>query len=181
MIRRNHWINLVDDVEMEFFSVIEKRQSIRAFRSDIPVKEKSVKRILRAARLAPTAANKQPYILVVIKNPKQLEFIKQKAVHQAPLAIAIFIDESQAWTRSFDDQNFALVDGAIIFEHLILAATAEGLATVWIANINPFLMKEHLKLPKNYRFLALSPLGYPAEEPTKTSRKPEDKVIIYYS
>jgi nitroreductase len=166
---------------MDFFSVIEKRQSIRAFRSDIPVKEESLKRILRAARLAPTAANKQPYKLVVIKNPKRMEFIKQKAVHQAPLAIAIFIDESQAWTRSFDKKNFAFVDGAIIFEHLILAATAEGLGSVWIANIDPYLMKRHLQLPTNYRFLALSPLGYPAEQPKKTSRKPEDEVVFYDS
>ena len=110
-----------------------------------------------------------------------MEFVKQKAVHQAPLAIAIFIDESQAWTRSFDQQNFAFVDGAIIFDHLILAATAEGLASVWIANLDPLLMKRHLKLPNNYRFLALSPLGYPAEEPKRTSRKPEDEVVMYYS
>ena len=140
-----------------------------------------MKRILRAARLAPTAANKQSYILVVIKNPKQLQFIKQKAVHQAPVAIAIFIDESQAWTRSFDQQNFAFVDGGIIFEHIILAATAEGLASVWIANIDPYLIKRHLKLSNNYRFLALSPLGYPAEEPKRTSRKPEKEVVIYNS
>ncbi len=142
-------IDPVDDVEMEFFSVIEKRQSIRVFKHDIPVKEESLKKILRAARLAPTAANKQSYILVVIENPKQLEFIKQKAVYQAPLAIAIFVDESQAWTRSFNQQNYAFVDGAIIFEHLILAATAEDLATVWIANIDPFLMQKHPQYPEN--------------------------------
>ncbi len=166
---------------MEFFSVVEKRRSIRSYRSDIPIKEQSLKKILKAAMLAPTAANKQPYKLVVIKNTSDLTFIRQKAVHQAPVAIAIFIDESQAWTRTYDQQNYGFVDGAIVFEHIILAATAEGLATVWIANIDPFLLKEHLKLPDKYRFLALTPIGYPAEEPKEIRRKSEKELVSYFS
>ncbi|MFX0183411.1 MAG: nitroreductase family protein [Candidatus Hodarchaeota archaeon] len=162
---------------MDFFDVVRKRRSIRAY---LPkqVDDEKIKKILNAARLAPTAANKQPYKLVVIKNPKtKLDFVRQKAVHQAPVVIAIFIDESQAWFRNYDNKNFAFVDGAIVFEHIILAAVAQGLATVWIANVDPSLMKKALDLQDKYHFLALTPIGYPAEEPKKTSRKPKNELI----
>lgn len=165
---------------MEFFKVIETRRSIRAYDPDKPIKDEQLERILQAARLAPTAANKQPYKLIVIKNPKTtLDFVKQKAVHQAPLVIAIFVDETTAWVRKFDDKNFAWVDGSIVFEHLILAATAEGLSTVWIANTDPFAMKKACKVPTNFQFLALTPIGYAAEKPKPTSRKPENEIVSY--
>ncbi|MFX1282750.1 MAG: nitroreductase family protein [Promethearchaeota archaeon] len=165
---------------MEFFSVVETRRSIRAYNPDKPIKDKQLKRILQAARLAPTAANKQPYKLVVIKNPKiTLDFVKQKAVHQAPIVIAIFVDETAAWVREFDGKNFAWLDGSIVFEHLILAATAEGLSTVWIANTNPSTMKKACNMPANFQFLALTPIGYAAEKPKEISRKQESELVNY--
>ncbi|MFX1539092.1 MAG: nitroreductase family protein, partial [Promethearchaeota archaeon] len=151
---------------MDFFDVIETRRSIRAYDPSKPIKDKQLMRILRAARLAPTAANKQPFKIIVIKNPqKKLEFIKHKLVHQAPVVIAIFVDEDLAWIRKFDQKNFAWVDGSIVFEHVILAATAEGLSTVWIANEDPRAMEKTCEVPSNFRFLALTPLGYAAEKP----------------
>ncbi len=165
---------------MEFFKVIETRRSIRAYHPDRPITDEQLKRILQAARSAPTAANKQPYKLVVIKNPKKtLDFVKQKAVHQAPLVLAIFVDETAAWVRKFDGKNFAWMDGSIVFEHVILAATAEGLSTVWIANTDPMAMKKACNIPTNFQFLALTPIGYAAEKPKATSRKPENEIVSY--
>jgi nitroreductase len=166
-------------LQMEFYEIIKKRRSIRSYKST-PVKKEQIQRILEAARMAPTAANRQPYRIAIINNPKEvLNFVKQKALHEAPIAIAIFVDESQAWIREYDKVNYAFVDGAIVFEHIILAATAEGLATVWIANTDPFLMERRCNIPPSYRFLALTPLGYPAEEPKEPSRKPESDVIRF--
>ena len=165
---------------MEFFDVIETRRSIRAYHPDKPIKDEQLKRILQAARLAPTAANRQPYKLVIVKNPKEsLDFVKQKAVHQAPLVIAIFVDEAAAWQRKFDNKNYAWVDGSIVFEHLILAATAEGLSTVWIANTDPAAMEKACNIPDTFRFLALTPIGYAAEKPKEISRKPESELVNF--
>ncbi|MFX0207256.1 MAG: nitroreductase family protein [Candidatus Hodarchaeota archaeon] len=165
---------------MEFHKVIETRRSIRAFNPDKPIKDEQLTRILHAARLAPTAANKQPYRLVVIKNPKEsLIFVKHKFIHQAPVAIAIFVNEDAAWVRKFDQKNFAWVDGSIVFEHIILAATAEGLSTVWIANEDPSEMEKTCGLPSNFRFLALTPLGYATEGPKALFRKPIDELVKY--
>jgi nitroreductase len=165
---------------MEFYKVIETRRSIRAYDPDKHIKDEHLKRIIQAARLAPTAANKQPYKLVIIKNPKEkLNFVKQECVHQAPVVIAIFVDEDLAWIRKFDQKNFAWVDGSIVFEHVILAATAEGLSTVWIANTDPLAMEKACNLPSDFRFLALTPLGYAAEKPKAISRKTENELVTY--
>ncbi|MHA2203461.1 MAG: nitroreductase family protein [Candidatus Hodarchaeales archaeon] len=165
---------------MEFYDVIETRRSIRAYNPDRKIKDEQLKRILRAARLAPTAANKQAFKLVIIKNPQEiLDFAKQKYVLQAPIVIAIFVNEDAAWIRKFDRKNFAWVDGSIVFEHLILAATAEGLSTVWIANTDPTAMEKTCKISNNFRFLALTPLGYATEKPKDASRKPESDLVTY--
>ena len=60
---------------MEFYNVIETRRSIRAYHPDKPVKDEQLKKILRAARLALTADNTQPYKLVVIKKRTRNDFL----------------------------------------------------------------------------------------------------------
>ncbi len=165
---------------MEFFKVIETRRSIRGYDKARQVTDEQLMRIIQAARLAPTAANRQAYKLVVIKNvSKILDFVAHKFIWQAPVVVTIFVDEIKSWERKFDLKNFAWVDGSIVFEHLILAATAEGLSTVWIANEDPSMMEKVCKVPLNYKFLALTPIGYAAEEPRKFSRKKEDDLISY--
>ncbi|MHA2227006.1 MAG: nitroreductase family protein [Candidatus Hodarchaeales archaeon] len=165
---------------MEFFKVIESRRSIRGYDKIRQVTDEQLMRIIRAARLAPTAANRQAYKLVVIKNvSKILDFVKHKFIWQAPVVVAIFVDETKSWERKFDLKNFAWVDGSIVFEHIILAATAEGLSTVWIANEDPSMMERVCKVPPNYKFLAFTPIGYAAEEPRKFSRKTENDLINY--
>jgi nitroreductase len=165
---------------MEFFKVIETRRSIRGYDKDRQVTDEQLKRIIHAARLAPTAANRQAYKLVVIRNTsKILDFVKHKFIWQAPVVVAIFVDETKAWERKFDRKNFAWVDGSIVFDHLILAAAAEGLSTVWIANEDPSMMEKVCKLPPHYKFLALTPIGYATEEPRKFSRKDEDDLVCY--
>ncbi len=50
---------------MNFFELIQKRYSVRAYHPD-PVEDDKLAQILEAARLAPTAANRQPFQLIVI-------------------------------------------------------------------------------------------------------------------
>ena len=50
---------------MEFSDAIQKRYSVRSYKCD-PVEEHKLQQVLEAARLAPTAANRQPFRLVVI-------------------------------------------------------------------------------------------------------------------
>ncbi|NHJ20165.1 MAG: nitroreductase [Candidatus Lokiarchaeota archaeon] len=168
---------------MEFYDVIRKRRSYRAYRAEMPEEEK-VNRILNAARLAPTWANMQGMHYIVVKDPETVKRVwkgvgqSQKFV-EAPMFIVGVISESDSGKNSSGLECFPL-DCGICFEHLILAATAEGLATCWIGWFNETKVKEVLEIPKKYRVLALTPLGYPVREKGEVvDRKPIEEIVHY--
>jgi len=164
---------------MDFYEIISNRRSIRAYKKD-PVEDDKLDRILNAARLAPTAANKQPLSLVVIKNDEIKRRFKdaysQEWFFTAPIIICACALPDEAWKRN-DGKTYVDVDVAIAMDHLILAATAEGLGTCWIAAFKPEVVKEILNLPDNIDPLILTPLGYPEVIPEPTSRKPLDEIV----
>ena len=168
---------------MEFYEVVRKRRSYRVYKPDMPEDEK-VQRILEAARLAPTWANKQGVEYIVVRDPELVREVwiavgQQQKFAEAPMFIVGIIPESGSGTNSNGLKYFPL-DFGICFEHLILAATAEGLATCWIGWFNEPKVQEVLGIPKRYRVLALTPLGYPVREKGEVEdRKPLDKIIHY--
>jgi nitroreductase len=60
--------------------------------------------------------------------------------------------------------KWCVVDVSIALEHIVLAATSEGLGTCWVGSFNEGEVKEMLKIPENYRVVALLALGYPHEK-----------------
>jgi len=90
---------------------------------------------------------------------------------------------SQLMTSWKEDLHFVLsyldVDVAIAMDHLILAATAEGLGTCWIGAFDPTQVKRILHLPAGIEPIILTPLGYPAASPEPKSRKSFEEVIRY--
>ncbi|MBY9019835.1 MAG: nitroreductase family protein [Candidatus Lokiarchaeota archaeon] len=168
---------------MDFYETVKRRRSYRVFKSDLPEDDK-VKRILDAARLAPTWANKQGMEYIVVKHPETVKRV-WNAVGQslkfieAPVFIVGIISESGSGTNSNGIKYFPL-DCGICFEHLILAATAEGLATCWIGWFNEEKIREVLEIPSKYRVMALTPLGYPVKEKGEViDRKPIEDIVHY--
>ena len=166
---------------MDLFEVISRRYSVRAYRSD-PVEEEKLRRILEAARLAPTAANRQAFQILVIPTAgreKELGRIYGAAWFvQAPLVLGVCTLPGQAWTRK-DGKNYADVDAAIVMDHIVLAATALGLGTCWVAAFDPQAAREILRLPDGVEPVAFTPLGYPADQAKPKNRKPLAEIVRY--
>ena len=167
---------------MEYSELITKRYSVRAYRPD-QVDDEKLQNVLEAARLAPTAANRQPIQLVVMHTAGREEEIG-KIYHrpwfvQAPLVIAVCALSSQAWVRESDRFNARLIDAAIVADHLILAATNLGLGTCWIANFNMESARSVLCLPDEVEPIIFTPLGYPADLPGTKVRKPLTDLVRY--
>jgi nitroreductase len=164
---------------MEFYEVISNRRSIRAYKKD-PVEDSKLSRILNAARLAPTAANRQPYSLIVVKDKETRQRLKdaysQKWFFTAPVIVCACAVPDDAWKRN-DGKGYVDVDVAIAMDHLILAASAEGLGTCWIAAFKPEVVREVLNIPDNMEPLVLTPLGYPETIPEPTFRKPLEEMV----
>ena len=164
---------------MEYLQLIEKRYSVRAYKST-PVEDEKLERLLETARLAPTAANRQPFRLIVIPTKGREEELRRiygrEWFTQAPLVIGICAIPAEGWSRR-DGKNYAEVDATIAFDHLILAAHDLGLGTCWIAAFDPAAAKEILGLSEGEEPVAFTPLGYPADEWRPKKRRPLQELV----
>jgi nitroreductase len=164
---------------MDFNDVINKRYSVRKYKPD-PVPMDVVLRVLEAARLAPTWANMQGVRYVIVNDAelvkKVADGIGQKWVKSAPMFIVAISDEK--WSGKRGDLAYYLLDVGICFEHLVLAATNEGLGTCWIGVFKEDVLKILLNVQKSRKIIAITTLGYPDDEQKERSRKELSEIVF---
>ena len=164
---------------MDFLELVKARFSVRSYAGK-PVPEALLQKVLEAGRLAPSAANRQPWRFVVVQDAKQRQAMSEGYPRdwfwKAPVIIVVCVEPAKAWVRA-DGKNYADVDGAIAMDHMTLCAAAEGLGTCWIAAFDVEKVRRILGLPAGTEPLAMTPLGYSAEGTRAKSRKPAAEVI----
>jgi len=165
---------------MNFQELIIKRYSVRAYKPD-PVDKEKLARVLEAARLAPTAANRQAFRVIVIPTKGREEELRRvygrEWFTQAPLVLCVCALPGEAWIRKADGWNAAEVDATIAMSHIVLAAADEGLGTCWIAAFDPAAAREVLGLPADVVPSAFTPLGYPADSLPPKKRRPLAELV----
>ena len=131
-----------------------------------PIEAEKINLVLEAARLAPTAANLQPFRLIVVKAAATRRALgaayPRKWFWSAPVIIVACGVPGEAWVRQ-DGFSCLETDVAIVVDHLILQATELGLGTCWIADFEPQAVRKVLDLPPELVPLILVPLGYPGD------------------
>ena len=161
--------------------VFRNRYSCRAYKAD-PVEEEKLAAILEAGRLAPTAANRQPFRLVVVKTEGRQEELRRiypkEWFVQAPLILGVCALPDKAWVRR-DGKNYADVDVSIVMDHMVLAASAQGLGTCWVGAFDAGITREILGLDKELEPVAFTPLGYPLDAPAAKVRKQLEELVLY--
>ncbi len=166
---------------MDFADLIKMRYSVRAYKSD-PIGNEKLQCVLEAARLAPTAANRQPFQIIVIHTARQKKALRRiydkDWFVQAPIVICACGLPEQGWVRR-DGKNYTDVDVSIVMDHIILAATEAGLGTCWVGAFDPDATREVLNLPEDVEPIAFTPLGYPADEPRIKKRKSLSELVRY--
>ncbi len=166
---------------MEYFDLIRARFSVRAYKSD-PVPEQALSRVIEAARLAPTAVNRQPFRILVIHTEGKQKLLRRiydrEWFVQPPLVIGVCLLTDRCWVRR-DGKSYGEVDAAIVTDHLILAATDQGLGTCWIGAFDAQAAREILDLPAAVEPIAFTPLGYPAAQPGPKTRRSVGELVLY--
>lgn len=166
---------------MDVFEAIETRCSVRAYRTD-PVSDDDLAKVLEAARLAPTAANRQPFRVVVFhtegRTADAARIYDRKWIQDAPVLLTVVAVPDEAWVRG-DGRLFVDVDVAIVMDHIVLAATALGLGTCWVADFDPAATREILGLPDDVEPVVLTPLGHPDTARKRNSRRPLEELVKY--
>lgn len=167
---------------MDVFEAVKRRRSIRKFKK-VEVEREKLDMVLQAARLSPSAANRQPWRFIVITEEKSKNKIRAaydaEWFIEAPAIIVACAVPKEAWRRA-DGEKYWKVDVAIAMQTLILVAAGLGLGSCWIANFNEEKAKEALDIPQDWRVVAMTPLGYPNEEkgPVK-NRKPIRNIVHF--
>lgn len=166
---------------MEFTELINKRYSVRGYKTD-PVEDEKLQQVLEAARIAPTAANRQPFHVIVIHTEGREEELRRIYDRdwfvQAPIILVVCGEQSKAWVRH-DKANYGVVDAAIVMDHMILEATNQGLGTCWIGAFDAEITRDILGLPDHIDPIVMTPLGHPNAEPRQTDRKPLEELVRY--
>ncbi len=156
---------------MSVYRTILERRTIRRFEEDKPLSMEVLEKMINAARLAPSAANLQPWKFVVI-NKKELcdkifpylrwaGYIAPKGdppPGERPSAYIILIADpriNKSWQHDF---------GAAA-QNIMLTAWEMGIGSCWIGSINRKKIKELLGIPQEYEVDTVIALGYPKEKP----------------
>jgi nitroreductase len=185
---------------MTLFEVIQKRVSVRSFRSD-PIPPQDLEQILESARLAPNAGNQQSWRFLVIQGKEKLDKFRDFAWRSrkkwllengyeadtdegmkahynkllgAPLHIVVLID------LVVNYRGYAEQDGALATENIMLAARALGYGSVMITgSVSAETVRKFFRVPKRYSINCLIPIGVPEAWPEQRVRKPLTDLVFY--
>ncbi|KPJ71329.1 nitroreductase [Parcubacteria bacterium DG_74_3] len=166
---------------MDVFEAIKTRRSVRHYKPH-PIPEEILKKVLEAARLAPSARNAQKRKFVIVKDPETRKQLAEAAnnqdfIREAPVVIvAVALDPERIIGGEIP--SYA-VDLAIAIDHITLQATEEGLGTCWIGAFSQEKVKEILKIPPSYKVVTVMPLGWPADKPKPKTRKSLRQIVCY--
>ncbi|MDD4239216.1 MAG: nitroreductase family protein [Desulfotomaculaceae bacterium] len=166
---------------MDVFTAISERRSVRAYQGT-EVDEEKINQIIEAGRLAPSAANRQEWKFIVVRNHETRQKLASAANNQgflgeAPVVIVCCAMESKVIMPC--GQLAYTVDLSIATAYMILAAYELDLGTCWIGAFKEEEVKKVLDIPNHIRVVSLFPVGYPAQNPAGRPRKSREQILCF--
>ncbi len=168
---------------MEFYEVLKNRHSIRQF-VDKPVEPEKLKRILDAIQSAPSAGNLQAYKIYITQSQETKSALSEASMGQPSVsgasAVLVFCADkarSSSKYQELGEELFSIQDATIAAAYAQLAATSEGLSSVWIGAFDPLEVSRVVNAEPYHVPVALIPIGYAGQDIRKTSRRPDDEMI----
>jgi len=171
-----------------FIELVKQRSSCRAYEPR-PVPKEHLELMLEAARLAPSACNRQPWRFAVVReeatrmrlvNEAFLAGIPMKWAARAGAIIALGMEKSAITHRiapRISGVDYPLLDLGIAGEHLVLQAEELGLGTCWIGWIKPKEVRRILNWPRSIEPVSLVTVGWPSAGSRRSrSRMPLDEI-----
>ena len=160
---------------MDVFETIKNRRSIRKYKQQ-RIPEKHLKKILEAARLAPSARNRQPWRFVLVRGIELKKSIAKAAKNQ------MFIADAGAIVVALGDPeasyNWYEKDTMTAIEHIVLASTGLGYGTCWIGDFIEEEVKRIIEIPSELKVVALLPIGVPDENPRAKLRRNFNEIFF---
>jgi nitroreductase len=163
-------------------ALLKGRRSIRRYRPEA-VPDEMIEQLLEAGRAAPSASNRQPWAFIVVREGARIKqvaehaayyFVRWAHVEESPLLIVLCGHRKSRVYRRFLHEDIGLAGGQIM-----LQAKALGLGTCWIGGLNREALAGILKVPDEWEIVGLLTVGFPAEDPEPSPRKPLADIVHY--
>ena len=162
---------------MDFFEVLDKRVSTRAF-LDKEIEGEKLQQILEAAVSAPSAGNLQAFKIIAVKEQGMKKALAEAAIGQgfvakAPVVLVFFADPEKSSARygQRGKELYCIQDAAIACCYAQLAAAALGLASVWVGAFDGAKVKKALGVEGSLKPVALLPIGHAGESPFRAKKQ----------
>jgi nitroreductase len=164
---------------------VKSRRSIRKFEST-DIGEDNVNEILEVGFSAPSAGNRQPWRVVVVRNKNTKAALveaalNQKFIAQAPVVLVVCAvpEESAERYGKRGKTLYVLQDTAALTQNLLLAAHLKGYGACWVGAFDETLATKAVNAPDNMRPVAIMPIGHVAgSAPEKQSRRRLEEVVV---
>jgi iodotyrosine deiodinase len=178
---------------------MRNRRSIRKYKKH-PILTEEILQVLEAGRLAPSGANQQPWIYLLVTDNAQKQQIRNEAelveknFHcKAPKSLKNWF-KKQGITpqKSFLTEAPVLIVVAgykkapywfestwMSIAYILLQAASQGFGTLTYTPSDTRFLNKLLKIPDDYQPVAIIPIGYPAEKPSPETRprKPLETIV----
>jgi nitroreductase len=168
---------------MDYFEVVKKRQSIRAFQNR-PIEDGKLHRIIEAVNLAPSAGDLQAYEIVIVRDSRRKKALAKAAWEQSFIAEApvclVFLAHPGRSSGKYGQRGselYSLQDATIAATFAHLTATALGLGSTWVGAFDDDAVANAVDASREKRPIAILPIGYPAETPQLTPRRAVGEIL----
>jgi len=186
-------------LKTDLLQLMRNRRSIRKYSKDsIPLEK--IFQILEAGRYAPSGANLQPWIYIVVtdeelkeKIRKEAEKVEREFHEKVPTQLQRWLKEQKITPeKSFLTEAHALIVVAgltkapywlestwISIAYILLSAQSQNLGTLTYTPPETVFLKKLLNIPDDYHSVAILPIGNPAERPSREARarKPLEQMV----
>jgi len=157
------------DIE-QFLEIATGRRSVRRFTGG-PISIDTLRPALEAFRFAPSAGNRQPWRVVVVRDGETIERIgrdvsaQSKVFAGAGVLLVVYANPFESWAHvrggigGVPWPQVYLNDLGAAIQNLLLAIHALGLGAVWIGYFDQIVLSQIIEKPRELEPIALIPVG----------------------
>jgi len=169
---------------MEFDEVIKNRRSIRNF-EDRNVSIGSILKILEHGLWAPRSGNIQDWEVIIVQK-KEIKFaiaeacIGQYWITKAPYVLVFCSKPSKTKiTYGKRGELYSIENGSAAIQNILLSAENEGLGSCWVGAFDEEAIKKIVRVPNEFKILAIIPIGYYTEKPAAPKRPNLRRIVSF--
>ncbi|MBX4196316.1 nitroreductase family protein [Candidatus Pacearchaeota archaeon] len=168
---------------MKFDEVIEKRKSVRSFKST-PASWKDVLEAIDAALQSPFAGNLNHLKFLIVENKETIEkigeFAHQLWINEAGILVLALSDDTHLeHLYGHRGRVYSRQQAGAAIEHFLLKITDMGLASCWVGAYSDELIKQLLEIPAHIQIEAILPVGYEKGRNPKTPKRSLESALLW--